>query len=71
MAATVQPGDSGSRYCFGNKQGILMAGQRKKVWQIIKFIGFFIWQLLLSNLRVAYEVVTPPHTMRPAIVAVP
>jgi multicomponent Na+:H+ antiporter subunit E len=43
----------------------------RKVWQIIKFIGFFIWQLLLANLRVAYEVVTPPHTMRPAIVAVP
>ena len=43
----------------------------RKVWQIIKFAGFFIWQLLLANMRVAYEIVTPPHTMRPAVVAVP
>ncbi len=46
-------------------------GYFRKVWRIIKFAGFFIWQLLLANLRVAYEIVTPPHTMRPAVVAVP
>lgn len=43
----------------------------RKVWRVIKFAGFFIWQLLLANLRVTYEVLTPPHTMRPAVVAVP
>lgn len=32
---------------------------------------FFIWELLLSNLRVAYDVVTPHHHMRPGIIAVP
>ena len=46
-------------------------GYFRKVWRIIRFAGFFIWQLLLANLRVAYEIVTPPHTMRPAVVAVP
>jgi multicomponent Na+:H+ antiporter subunit E len=43
----------------------------KKVLQVISFVGFFIWQLIKANLRVAYEVVTPPHTMHPGIVAVP
>lgn len=43
----------------------------KKVYQIVGFILFFIWALIQANLRVAYEVITPPHTMRPAIVAIP
>lgn len=43
----------------------------KKVYQVIGFVLFFIWALIRANLRVAYEVVTPPHTMRPGIVAVP
>lgn len=43
----------------------------KKVGQIIRFAGFFIWQLVLANLRVTYEILTPAHTMRPAVVAVP
>lgn len=37
----------------------------------LKFGGFFLWQLLLSNLRVAYDVITPHLYMRPGIVAVP
>lgn len=38
---------------------------------VVSFVGFFLWELLLSNLRVAYEVITPPHTMKPAVVRVP
>ncbi|PAY19410.1 Na+/H+ antiporter subunit E [Rhodopirellula sp. SM50] len=37
----------------------------------IRFLGFFVWQLLLSNLRVAYDVITPHLYMRPGIIAVP
>jgi len=37
----------------------------------LRFAGFFLWQLLLSNLRVAYDVVTPHLYMQPGIVAVP
>ncbi len=37
----------------------------------IRFAGFFFWQLILSNLRVAYDVITPRLYMRPGIVAVP
>lgn len=37
----------------------------------LRFVSFFLWQLLLSNLRVAYDVITPQLYMRPGIVAVP
>lgn len=37
----------------------------------VRFTGFFLWQLLLSNLRVAYDVITPRLYMQPGIVAVP
>ncbi|MFC1976520.1 Na+/H+ antiporter subunit E [Chloroflexota bacterium] len=43
----------------------------RKVPQIINFVGFFIWELLLANLRVAYDIVTPRHYMRPGVVAIP
>jgi multicomponent Na+:H+ antiporter subunit E len=42
-----------------------------KVGRVLNFAGFFIWQLLLANVRVTYEILTPAHTMRPAVVAVP
>ena len=42
-----------------------------KVGQVIRFAGFFIWQLVVANLRVTVEILTPAHTMRPAVVAVP
>jgi multicomponent Na+:H+ antiporter subunit E len=37
----------------------------------LRFCVFFLWQLLLSNLRVAFDVVTPTLYMRPGVVAVP
>ena len=37
----------------------------------VRFAGFFLWQLLLSNIRVAFDVITPRLYMRPGIVAVP
>lgn len=33
--------------------------------------GFFLWELLVSSLRVAWDVLDPNHDIRPAIVAVP
>jgi multicomponent Na+:H+ antiporter subunit E len=37
----------------------------------VAFVLYFIWELVLANLRVAYDVVTPQHYMRPAILAIP
>jgi multicomponent Na+:H+ antiporter subunit E len=42
-----------------------------RVPKLIGFFGFFLWELLLSNLRVAYDVITPRHHMRPAVIAIP
>jgi multicomponent Na+:H+ antiporter subunit E len=42
-----------------------------KVRKVVEFLAFFVWELILANLRVAYDIVTPHHHMRPAIVAIP
>jgi multicomponent Na+:H+ antiporter subunit E len=42
-----------------------------KVRQVIGLILFFLWELVLANIRVAYDVLTPVHFMRPGIIAIP
>jgi multicomponent Na+:H+ antiporter subunit E len=38
--------------------------------RLVPFMGFYLREVLLSNLRVAYDVLTPRLQMRPAIVTV-
>ncbi len=40
-------------------------------WRLPWFLSLFLWDLVLANLRVAYDVITPRHRMRPGVVAVP
>jgi len=47
------------------------ASYTKKPHQVVYFIGFFLWELLIANIRVAKEVLSPTLTANPAIVAVP
>jgi multicomponent Na+:H+ antiporter subunit E len=42
-----------------------------KVKQIFNLGAVFAWELLLANLRIAYEVITPTHYMKPGVVAIP
>lgn len=42
-----------------------------KLPRFIAFLFFFLWELLLANLRVAYDVITPTYHMRPGVIAVP
>ncbi len=42
-----------------------------KVGQIVRFTAFYLGQVVLSNLRVAYDVLPPTHYMRPGIIALP
>jgi len=42
-----------------------------KVHQVIRFALFFLWELILANLRVAYDVATPKHHSRPGVIAIP
>lgn len=42
-----------------------------RVPRLVEFAAFFLWELLWANVRVAYDVVTPKHHMRPGIMALP
>lgn len=42
-----------------------------KVWQVIRFVLFFLRELLLANLRVAYDVLTPGFHMQPRVIGIP
>lgn len=42
-----------------------------KVRQAISFAAFFLWELILANLRVAYDVMTPRYHMKPRVIAIP
>lgn len=43
----------------------------RKIGQVLNLALFFVWELILANLRVAYDVVTPRHHMRPGVIGVP
>ena len=42
-----------------------------QVAQIVGFTLYFLWELLVATLRVAVDIVTPQHLMKPAILAIP
>jgi multicomponent Na+:H+ antiporter subunit E len=42
-----------------------------KVWQVFGFVFFFLWELFLANLRVAHDVLTPRHHMKPRVIGIP
>ncbi len=42
-----------------------------KVIKILQLLGYFIWQLIVSNLRVLWDVITPTHISKPGIIGVP
>jgi multicomponent Na+:H+ antiporter subunit E len=64
---------------FGVGYAVLLVARRvlhpstyfEKVWQAVTFAFFFVKELVLANLRVAHDVVTPTHHMRPGVLAIP
>lgn len=49
----------------------VFASYAGKVPRFVRFVGFFIVELIKSNLRVAHDVLTRTHYMRPAVIAFP
>lgn len=43
----------------------------RRFWLLLRLIAFFLFELVRSSLRVAWDVVTPPVYSRPGVVAVP
>lgn len=41
-----------------------------RILAFIEFILFYLKEIMVSNLRVAYDVLTPEHKMTPGIIAV-
>ena len=39
-----------------------------RLWGFIAMLGFYIWEVILSNVRVAHDVLTPRHLMKPGII---
>ncbi|MEO0453616.1 MAG: Na+/H+ antiporter subunit E [Verrucomicrobiota bacterium] len=42
-----------------------------KILPALRLFFFYVGEVILSNLKVAYDIVTPAYFMNPAIVAVP
>lgn len=53
----------------GRRRGT--TGYLARLRSVAGFVLFFLRELVLANLRVAYDVLTPRHHMTPGIVAVP
>lgn len=43
----------------------------RKFPRFVMFLGYFAKEMVVANLRVAYDVITPRYHMRPGIVAIP
>ncbi|MCP5468675.1 MAG: Na+/H+ antiporter subunit E [Deltaproteobacteria bacterium] len=42
-----------------------------RTFALLRFIVFYLKELVLANLTVAYDAITPRHHMHPGVVAVP
>jgi len=40
----------------------------KRFWAFISFLGFYVKEVVQSNFRVAHDVLTPRHRMKPGII---
>lgn len=77
LTGDFSPGTFGFGFALGFL--VLLFSQRivgapayaKKVWQVVGLFGFFVKELVVANLRVALDVLTPGYSMRPGVVAVP
>lgn len=43
----------------------------RKVSQLLGFVLYFLKEVVVAALRIAYDVLTPTHRMRPAVLAIP
>ena len=42
-----------------------------KVGKALELVAFTLWELILANLRVAHDVITPRYYARPGVIAIP
>lgn len=57
---------------MGLSQQIMNTGKYfTKVRSVLGFAAFFIWEMVVSGLRVSYRVLSPRLNVQPAVIAVP
>lgn len=49
----------------------VLHGYSRRLPNLIRFVGFFLKELVKANLKVAYDVITPIWYMRPGVIALP
>jgi len=42
-----------------------------KIYRGIGFLFFYIKEVIIANMRIAYEIITPTHNMKPGVLAIP
>jgi len=52
-------------------QGAVPSGYFGQAWRTVEFGLFFLWELIVANLRVAVDILRPQMRLQPAIVAIP
>ena len=53
------------------KGGVMPSTLASRTVHVVGLAGFFVWELLLANVRVAADVLRPRTQIRPAVVAIP
>jgi len=53
------------------KGGVMPSTLASRTAHAVRLAGFFVWELMLANVRVAIDVLRPRTTIRPAVVAIP
>lgn len=53
------------------KGGVMTSTLASRTWHAVGLMGYFVWELLLANVRVAADVLRPRTGIRPAVVAIP
>ncbi|MBB3330182.1 multicomponent Na+:H+ antiporter subunit E [Halomonas campaniensis] len=48
-----------------------LQGYPARIPRILGFLGFFIKELLMANLKVGFDILTPPWHMKPGVIAMP
>lgn len=43
----------------------------KRIQRVVGFAGFYVWELVRANLRVASDVLSPTPRIRPGVLAIP
>ena len=51
--------------------GVLSSTLASRTAHGVALAGFFVWELMVANVRVAIDVLRPRTTIRPAVVAIP